>query len=204
MKLRVQTWQRHLWQPRLGREVNTAKERICTTWAGWAALDPFLACHQELQVLSAPQQIKTKGTSALGAQFPEGLVYSGFLGQKSAWISPPYTSQDPSFKIVLRVQFPPLLPEASSPKVQHSQVPPTLGLQGPFIQCYVPLGMGARPAHDWARVRKVREPGPGLGTGGPGVAEGPRPPKLLQQGCTRNPQEMPLQPSRAGMARLGG
>lgn len=102
-------------------------KRICTTWAGRAALDRLLSCHQELPLLrwghTPRTPARTKRTGASGAPVPEGLVCSGFPGLRSPWVSPCYTSRDPLFKMVLRVQFPPLLPQASSPKVQHPSSP---------------------------------------------------------------------------------
>lgn len=73
--------------------VNTAEEGICTTRARQAVLGPLgLACHCTFPLLSightpAPQQ--GLGIGALGAQLPEGLVYLGFLVQRSPWVSPP-------------------------------------------------------------------------------------------------------------------
>lgn len=173
----------------------------------WAALDRLLACHSELPLLRSGHTpctpARTKGTGTFGAQIPEGLVDSGFLGLRTPWVSPHYTSQDPAFKMVLRVQFPPLLPQASSPKVQHPSSP-ILRTQGPFVQCYVQLGIRAGPAPDQARVRRLGDPGPGMGMRGPGRQRGPDQQSSCTEGAQGTLEKMPPQPSRAGMARPGG
>lgn len=91
-ELRFWTWQRHLRQPRLGHVVNTAEEGIYTTRAWQAVLGPLgLACYWMFPLLRightpAPQH--GLGIGAFGAQLPEGLVYLGFLVQRSPWVSP--------------------------------------------------------------------------------------------------------------------
>lgn len=91
-ELRFWTWQRHLWQPRLSRAVKTAKEGICTTRAQQAVLGPLgLACHWAsplLKIRHTPVPQQGLGIGALGSQLPEGLVYLGFLVQRSPWVSP--------------------------------------------------------------------------------------------------------------------
>lgn len=54
-----------------------------------------------------------------------------------------HPSLDPSFKMALRTQLPPLLPETPSPKVQHPGSPHP-GAPGPLHSVLCPAGDGGQ------------------------------------------------------------
>lgn len=104
----------------------------------------------------------------------------------------PHTSLAPSFKMALRMQLSPLVPETPFPKVQHPSTPHS-GAPGALLSVLCPARDGGQgegrargcPQGAWSR----------LGTGGPGAAGGLRPPKLLHRGpCSRTPKNMTHNP----------
>jgi len=173
-----------------GRVVNTAKEGIFTTCragsvgpAGPGSL-PGAPAAEKWTCSLGPR--KGWGVQALLLpQFPEGLV-SGFPGQRSPRLSPPGPSLNPHSR-----GRPGCIPSSATlwlrpPKCDTPAPALAPGLQGPFVQCCVQLGMGA----------KVREESGGCPQGAwswhvddraRGSRGAPRPPKLLHGGCAKTP-----------------
>lgn len=153
------------------RLIRPRKEYVQLGWAGSAGPAGPTGPGSPLGGLTAKKQTLLVPQQGLGVQTPlvlflEGLVCSGFPGQRSPWVR--HLSLAPSFKMVLRRQLPALLPETPSPKVQHPGCPHP-GLPGPLHSVLCPAGDGGQASPCLgAGVREEsgaahREPGPAWG-----------------------------------------